>query len=161
VNLKRGELRFQCGYRQLSRNNFDCDERRFNEDFDDRRIALVASVIFSGCALDIRHDIAQDVPGIGNLHRGKGPWSAAPVALQSNVDFPAVKTIAKLSTDHAQKLDAANRQIDGLKSAVAGLQNDCWTICQTAAKKAAEDQKKKADAAPAKDAAPGAKEGGK
>ena len=36
--------------------------------------------------------------------------------LQSNVDF-LQKTITKLTADHQQKLDAANRQIEGLKSA--------------------------------------------
>ena len=43
--------------------------------------------------------------------------------LQSNVDF-LMKTITKLSGDHQQKLDAANRQIDGLKSAVVCLAED-------------------------------------
>ena len=41
--------------------------------------------------------------------------------LQSNVDF-LQKTITKLGADHQQKLDAANRQIEALKGAVAGLQ---------------------------------------
>ena len=41
--------------------------------------------------------------------------------LQSNVDF-LQKTITKLTPDHQQKIDAANRQIEALKSAVAGLQ---------------------------------------
>ena len=65
-----------------------------------------------------------------------------------------------------QKLDAANRQIEGLKSTVAGLQKIVDDL-QAAQKKAAEDAKKKAAAAPAKDAAPGkdaaptAKDGGK
>ena len=41
--------------------------------------------------------------------------------LQSNVDF-LQKTINKLTTDHQQKIDAANRQIEALKGAVIGLQ---------------------------------------
>ena len=41
--------------------------------------------------------------------------------LQSNVDF-LQKTITKLTTDHQQKIDAANRQIEALKGAVIGLQ---------------------------------------
>ena len=41
--------------------------------------------------------------------------------LQSNVDF-LQKTITKLAADHQQKIDAANRQIEALKSALAGLQ---------------------------------------
>ena len=40
--------------------------------------------------------------------------------LQSNVDF-LQKTITKLTLDHQQKLDAANRQIEGLKGTVVGL----------------------------------------
>ena len=77
--------------------------------------------------------------------------------LQSNVDF-LQKTITKLSADHQQKLDAANRQIEGLKASVAGLQKIVDDL-QTAQKKAAEDLKKKADASTAKDA-PAAKDGG-
>ena len=41
--------------------------------------------------------------------------------LQSNVDF-LQKTINKLTSDHQQKLDASNRQIEALKDAVIGLQ---------------------------------------
>jgi len=62
--------------------------------------------------------------------------------LQSNVDF-LQKTIAKLSADHQQKLDAANRQIENLKSTVASLQKIVDEL-QAAQKKAAEDQKKAA-----------------
>ena len=78
--------------------------------------------------------------------------------LQSNVDF-LQKTIVKLTADHQQKLDAANRQIDGLKAAVVSLQKTVEDL-QTAQKKAADDVKKNADAPPAKDAAP-AKDGAK
>ena len=49
-----------------------------------------------------------------------------------------------------QKLDAANRQIDGLKSAVVSLQKTVDDL-QAAQKKPAEDAKKK-DAPAAKDA---------
>ena len=57
------------------------------------------------------------------------------------------------AADHQQKLDAANRQIEGLKSTVAALQKTVDDL-QAAQKKAAEEQKKKADApAPAKDGA--------
>ena len=41
--------------------------------------------------------------------------------LQSNVDF-LQKTINKLTLDHQQKLDAANRQIEALKGSVVALQ---------------------------------------
>ena len=73
--------------------------------------------------------------------------------LQSNVDF-LQKTITKLAADHQQKLDAANRQIEGLKSTVASLQKivDDLQAAQKKVGEEAEDQKKKADAPPAKDA---------
>ena len=71
--------------------------------------------------------------------------------LQSNVDF-LMKTITRLGADHRQKLDAASRQIDALKSAVVSLQKVVDDL-QTAQKKAAEDVKKKADAPAAKDGA--------
>ena len=77
--------------------------------------------------------------------------------LQSNVDF-LQKTITKLTTDNRQKIDASNRQIEALKSAVIGLQKMVAEL-QTAQSKAADDAKKAGTPA-AKDAAP-AKEGAK
>ena len=77
--------------------------------------------------------------------------------LQSNVDF-LQKTIAKLAADHQQKLDAANRQIEGLKGTVASLQKIVDDL-QAAQKKAAEERRRK-PTPPAKDA-PAAKEGAK
>ncbi len=75
--------------------------------------------------------------------------------LQSNVDF-LQKTITKLGIDQQQKLDAANRQIEGLKGAVAGLQKIVDDL-RAAQKKTMEEQK--ADTPPAKDnAAPAAKD---
>ncbi len=122
------------------------------------RIALVVSVLFWVCALTSAATYAQDVPGI-EICTVEKTMERRTSCLQSNVDF-LQKTITKLSADHAQKLDAANRQIEGLKSTVAGLQKIVGDL-QGAAKKAAEDQKKKADVMPAKDGAPAAKEGGK
>ena len=101
---------------------------------------------------------AQDVPGI-EICTVEKTMERRTSCLQSNVDF-LQKTISKLSLDHQQKLDAANRQIEGLKSALAGLQKVVDDL-QAAQKKTAEDLKKKADAPPAKDAAPAAKDGGK
>jgi predicted transcriptional regulator len=63
-----------------------------------------------------------------------------------------MKTINKLGAVHQQKLDAANRQIDGLKSAVVSLQKTVDEL-QAAQKKPVEDAKKKPDAPAAKDAA--------
>jgi prophage DNA circulation protein len=122
------------------------------------RIARVASVLFWVCALTSVATYAQDVPGI-EICTVEKTMERRTSCLQSNVDF-LQKTITKLSADHAQKLDAANRQIDGLKSTVASLQKIVDDL-QAAQKKAAGDQKKKVDVAPVKDAAPAAKEGGK
>jgi hypothetical protein len=72
--------------------------------------------------------------------------------LQSNVDF-LMKTITKLGVDHQQKLDAANRQIEGLKSTVIGLQKSIEEL-QSAQKKDKEQKPgpAKDGASPAKDA---------
>jgi TolA-binding protein len=121
------------------------------------RIVLVASVALAVCVTSaVTH--AQDVPGI-EICTVEKTMERRTSCLQSNVDF-LQKTITKLGTDHAQKLDAANRQIEGLKSTVAALQKIVDDL-QAAQKKAAEDQQKKADAVPTKDAAPAAKDGGK
>src|SRR5438874_6334939 len=97
---------------------------------------------------------AQDVPGI-EICTVEKTMERRTSCLQSNVDF-LQKTITKLSADHQQKLDAANRQIENLKSTTASLQKIVDEL-QAAQKKAAEDQKKAA-APPAKDSAPAAKD---
>jgi hypothetical protein len=122
------------------------------------RIASVASVALLLCLLTSAATHAQDVPGI-EICTVEKTMERRTSCLQSNVDF-LQKTITKLGADHAQKLDAANRQIDGLKSSVASLQKIVDGL-QAAQKKAAEDTKQKADPAAAKDAAPAAKDGGK
>ena len=121
------------------------------------RIALAASVALAPCMLASGRATAQDVPGI-EICTVEKTMERRTSCLQSNVDF-LQKTITKLGADHQQKLDAANRQIEGLKSSIAGLQKIVDDL-QAAQKKAAEDQKKKAQAPPAKDA-PAAKEGAK
>jgi cell division protein FtsB len=116
-------------------------------------IALVAPVVLAPCILgfgtltsgDAR---AQDVPGI-EICTVEKTMERRTSCLQSNVDF-LQKTIAKLGLDQQQKLDAANRQIEGLTRAVAGLQKTVDDL-QAAQKKAIDDQKKKAEAAPARD----------
>ena len=99
---------------------------------------------------------AQDVPGI-EICTVEKTMERRTSCLQSNVDF-LQKTITKLTTDNQQKMDASNRQIEALKSAVIGLQKMVAEL-QTAQSKAADDAKKSAAPA-AKDAAP-AKEGAK
>jgi hypothetical protein len=120
------------------------------------RIALAASALLP-CLLVSVDGRAQDVPGI-EICTVEKTMERRTSCLQSNVDF-LHKTIAKLAADHQQKLDAANRQIEGLKSTVAALQKIVEDL-QAAQKRSAEDQKKKVDAPPAKDT-PAAKESGK
>jgi hypothetical protein len=91
---------------------------------------------------------AQDVPGI-EICTVEKTMERRTSCLQSNVDF-LQKTITRLGIDQQQKLDAANRQIEGLKGAVAGLQRTLDDL-QAAQKKAIEEQRKKIDAAPARD----------
>jgi len=122
-----------------------------------RRIALVASVVSAHCMLWCTGARAQDVPGI-EICTVEKTMERRTSCLQSNVDF-LQKTITKLGADHQQKLDAANRQIDGLKSTVVGLQKIVDDL-QAAQKKAAGDQNK-ADTPPAKDNAAPAKDGAK
>ena len=121
------------------------------------RIAFAASALLP-CLLASVDGRAQDVPGI-EICTVEKTMERRTSCLQSNVDF-LQKTIAKLSADHQQKLDAANRQIEGLKSTVTGLQKVVDEL-QAAQKKTVEDQKKKADVTvPAKDA-PAAKDSAK
>ena len=93
---------------------------------------------------------AQDVPGI-EICTVEKTMERRTSCLQSNVDF-LQKTITKLNLDHQQKLDAAARQIDALKTSLAGLQKTIGDL-QAAQAKTAEDVKKKQDAPPPKDAA--------
>jgi prophage DNA circulation protein len=122
-----------------------------------RRVVLVAVMIWLACVLVPAGSRAQDVPGI-EICTVEKTMERRTSCLQSNIDF-LQKTITKLSADHQQKLDAANRQIEGLKAAVVGLQKIVEDL-QAVQKKSIEDQKKKADAPAARDAAP-AKEGAK
>jgi hypothetical protein len=113
------------------------------------RISLT-SLVLALCLLTSGDSRAQDVPGI-EICTVEKTMERRTSCLQSNVDF-LMKTITKLGADHQQKLDAANRQIEGLKATVIGLQKVVDEL-QTAQRKAAEDLKKKADAPAAKDAA--------
>ena len=97
---------------------------------------------------------AQDVPGI-EICTVEKTMERRTSCLQSNVDF-LQKTISRLTLDHQQKIDAANRQIEGLKGTVVGLLKAVEDL-RAAQKKTDEDLKKKADVAPAKDVAPAAK----
>jgi endonuclease/exonuclease/phosphatase (EEP) superfamily protein YafD len=127
-----------------------------NEDLMIARIANTAvavSVLVTACLPATAH--AQDVPGI-EICTVEKTMERRTSCLQSNVDF-LQKTINKLTSDHQQKLDAANRQVEGLKGSVITLQK----IVDDLQKKVADDQKKKSDTPPAKDAAPVVKDGAK
>ena len=116
------------------------------------RIALMVSLVLVPCIPTSTR--AQDVPGI-EICTVEKTMERRTSCLQSNVDF-LQKTIGKLGADHQQKLDAANRQIEGLKATVAGLQKIVDDL-QAAQKKVAEDQKKKkVETPPAKESAPAA-----
>jgi hypothetical protein len=108
-------------------------------------LILVASLLTMSCVLIPASADAQDVPGI-EICTVEKTMERRTSCLQSNVDF-LQKTIGKLSLDHQQKLDAANRQIEGLKSTVIGLQKTVEEL-QTAQKKSVEDQKKKTEPPP-------------
>jgi hypothetical protein len=122
------------------------------------KMIIAALVTVVSVAVGINKVNAQDVPGI-EICTVEKTWERRTSCLQSNVDF-LQKTISKLVTDNQQKLDAANRQIEGLKSASATLQKRVEDLL-AAQKKVEEDLKKKADMPPAKDAPTPAKEGGK
>jgi hypothetical protein len=121
------------------------------------RLALVVSTALAATLLTSADARAQDVPGI-EICTVEKTMERRTSCLQSNVDF-LQKTITKLAADHQQKLDAANRQIENLKSTTASVQKIVDEL-QAAQKKAADDQKKAA-APPAKDSAPVAKDGPK
>ncbi len=112
------------------------------------RIALAVAATISFLATNAR---AQDVPGI-EICTVEKTMERRTSCLQSNVDF-LQKTVTKLAADHQQKLDAANRQIEGLKGAIVSLQKRVDDL-QIQQSKTVEDLRKKADAPPAKDAAP-------
>ncbi len=117
-------------------------------------LALVVSTALAATLLTSADAPAQDVPGI-EICTVEKTMERRTSCLQSNVDFLQI-TITKLAADHQQKLDAANRQIENLKSTTASLQKIVDEL-QAAQKKAADDQKKAA-VPPAKDSAPAAKD---
>jgi uncharacterized protein HemX len=131
------------------------------------RFAMIGRFVLGGCvlALGVGAVHAQDVPGI-EICTVEKTMERRTSCLQSNVEF-LQKTMAKLTLDHQQKLDAANRQIEALKVNLTALQKTVSDL-QAAQPKAAGDAKKTdtppakettAKETPAKDGA--VKEGGK
>jgi hypothetical protein len=121
-------------------------------------IGRIAPVAVAACMLASAAARAQDVPGI-EICTVERTMERRTSCLQSNVDF-LQKTLTKLSADHQQKLDAANRQIEALRATVASLQKIVDEL-QSAHRKAAEDQKKKAEPPAAAKDVPPAKDGAK
>jgi hypothetical protein len=119
-----------------------------------RRIFVAAPLfaLLTAIPAEIR---AQDIPGI-EICTVEKAMDRRTSCLQSNVDF-LQKTTNKLSADHQQKIDAANRQVEALKVTVAGLQKVIADL-QAAQKQIADDLKKQAElakgaTAPSKDGA--------
>src|SRR6516162_7710895 len=84
-----------------------------------KELAAVPALLFL-TAIPSERLHAQDVPGI-EICTVEKTMERRTSCLQSNVDF-LQKTIGKLTLDHQQKIDAANRQVEALKVTVAGLQ---------------------------------------
>src|SRR5437763_12403722 len=128
-----------------------------SEDLMILRTAAAVSVLLMPCLF--ARAAAQDVPGI-EICTVEKTMERRTSCLQSNIDF-LQKTIIKLAADHQQKLDAANRQLESMKSTVGSLQKIVDEL-QVAQKKAAEDQNRKAAPAPAaKESSPPAKDSAK
>src|ERR1700753_4324031 len=104
-------------------------------------LAVLTPCLWRSCLWLSGEAHAQDVPGI-EICTVEKTMERRTSCLQSNVEF-LQKTIAKLAADHQQKLDAANRQIEGLKITLTGLQKVVDDL-QAAQKKAAEEAAKKA-----------------
>ncbi len=127
--------------------------------------SVVGVCVFALCALGTGIADAQDVPGI-EICTVEKTMERRTSCLQSNVEF-LQKTMAKLTLDHQQKLDAARAQIEALKTNLAALQKTVSDL-QAAQPKAA-GEAKKTDTPPAKETATkdapakdgAAKEGGK
>jgi hypothetical protein len=120
------------------------------------RTVAAMYLVLVPCLLNAGRAMAQDVPGI-EICTVEKTMERRTSCLQSNVNF-LQKTISKLVSDSQQKLDAANRQIEGLKSAVASLQK---TLDEVQAAQKNKDAPAVKDVAPPPAAAPAAKEGTK
>jgi TolA-binding protein len=151
-------MRYQCGIADLAAALFaHCRDALLMRVLMIAKIAIAGSAALAACMPVSTNAVAQDVPGI-EICTVEKTMERRTSCLQSNIDF-LQKTITKLATDHQQKLDAANRQVENLKSTVVTLQKLVDDL-QNAQKTTAEDLKRP-DAPPAKDATPPAKDSGK
>lgn len=117
---------------------------------------IVAATLLALCSSNTLH--AQDIPGI-EICTAEKAMDRRTSCLQSNIDF-LQKTMTKQSLDQQQKLDAANRQIQALKAALMSQQGVIDELKASQAR-LADELKKKADSAAAKDASKDAKPSGK
>jgi len=102
------------------------------------RISVAALTVLAVLAQPPVRAQAQDIPGI-EICTVEKTMERRTSCLQSNVDF-LQKSITRLTLDHQQKIDAANRQIEALKAVVAGLQKVIVDL-QVAHKQLADDMK--------------------
>lgn len=118
------------------------------------RYATMATLLMTFGVATATTARAQDVPGI-EICTAEKDMARRTGCLQSNVNFLKT-TMTQMSLDNQRKLDAATRQIEGLKAAVVALQKRVDDLQAT--------QKKVEPATPVKDGAKdgkdAAKEGG-
>ncbi len=115
------------------------------------RSILTVFVAFIVCGRLAGTAAAQDVPGIEICTVDK-TMERRTSCLQSNVIF-LQKTITKLGNDSQLRLDAANRQIEALKSTVANLQKTVEDLQAAQKKETSPAPVPNASAPPAKDGA--------
>jgi malonyl CoA-acyl carrier protein transacylase len=102
------------------------------------RLAVAALAIVCCAAA-----LAQDVPGI-EICTAEKDMNRRTSCLQSNVNF-LQQTLGKQGQAAQQKLDAANREIEALKTVVAGLRKELDELkAAAAAAKEPKDQKEPA-----------------
>jgi hypothetical protein len=91
---------------------------------------------------------AQDIPGI-EICTAEKTMERRTSCLQSNINFQQT-TLAKITADYQQRIDAAKAQIEALRATLVSLQKTVDDL-KSAQAKQAEDLKKKADAPAAKE----------
>src|SRR6201998_2513316 len=109
---------YRCGISGMARHANWRELRFCVGDLMYGRIVFAAAAAFTILTPAVAR--AQDVPGI-EICTVEKTMERRTSCLQSNVNF-LQDTINRLNADHQQKLDAANRQIDALKTTVANLQ---------------------------------------
>ena len=107
-----------------------------------RLIAAMLAVVSCAAA------VAQDVPGI-EICTVEKDMNRRTSCLQSNVNF-LQQTLSKQGQAFQQKLDAAGRELEALKTLVAGLRKELDELKAAAAAKEKEAKEAKEQKEPAK-----------